>query len=100
LELADLAEVWETHGKTVLTRLAVDDPGRLAAIAYGLLPKDIFVQVQQTGPGGVSADAWALMRPILDLIPQIFPAGSDPAEVLKEVQHSLRSSFAKQIEGK
>ncbi len=84
----------------MLTKLAVSDPGRLATIAYGLLPKDIFVQVQQTGPGSVSADSWALMRPILDFLPQIFPPGSDPAEVLKEVEHSLRSSFAKPIEGK
>jgi hypothetical protein len=28
--LADLAEVWEEHGKDVLTRLAIDEPGKLA----------------------------------------------------------------------
>jgi len=35
------ATVWETHGELVLERLALTDPGKLATIAYGLLPKDI-----------------------------------------------------------
>jgi len=38
--LADLATVWETHGESVLQRLALTDPGKLATIAYGLLPRD------------------------------------------------------------
>jgi hypothetical protein len=29
--------VWETHGASVLERLAITDPGKLAQIAYGLL---------------------------------------------------------------
>jgi hypothetical protein len=35
--LADLAEVWEASGKAVLEKLATDDPGKLAQIAYGCL---------------------------------------------------------------
>jgi len=31
--LADLATVWETHGASVLERLAMTDPGKLAQIA-------------------------------------------------------------------
>jgi hypothetical protein len=30
----------------VLERLAKDDPAKLAQIAYGLLPRDIFVKVE------------------------------------------------------
>jgi hypothetical protein len=41
--LADLAKVWETHGESVLQRLALTDPGKLATIAYGLLPRDVFI---------------------------------------------------------
>jgi hypothetical protein len=37
--LADLATVWETHSASVLERLAITDPGKLAQIAYGLLPR-------------------------------------------------------------
>jgi hypothetical protein len=44
--LADLADVWERHGASVLERLAVTEPAKLATIAYGLLPRDVFVQVQ------------------------------------------------------
>jgi hypothetical protein len=31
----------------VLQRLAVTDPGELALIAYGLLPRDVFISVEQ-----------------------------------------------------
>ena len=55
--LADLAEVWETSGKTVLQRLAVDDPGKLATIAYGLLPRDVFISVEQKAPGNLEPEA-------------------------------------------
>ena len=43
--LADLAKVWETHGEPVLKRLAISEPGKLATIAYGLLPRDVFISV-------------------------------------------------------
>ena len=33
--LADLESVWAQHGKAVLQRLAVDDPAKLATIAFG-----------------------------------------------------------------
>ena len=45
--LADLAVVWETEGESVLRRLAIEDPGKLAQIAYGLLPRDVFISVEQ-----------------------------------------------------
>lgn len=45
--LADLASVWEQHGESVLQRLAVTEPAKLAQIAYGLLPRDVFISVEQ-----------------------------------------------------
>jgi hypothetical protein len=48
--LADLAEVWEAQGESVLRRLAIEDPGKLAQIAYGLLPRDVFISVEQRTP--------------------------------------------------
>lgn len=94
--LADLAEVWEEHGKVVLTKLAVSDPGKLATIAYGLLPRDVFVQVQTSGPGNIDANAWGKMRKVLDLIERVCPADTDPAAVFEEIEHALRSAFAKE----
>jgi hypothetical protein len=61
--LQDLAAIWEEHGKTVLERLAKDDPGKLATIAYGLLPKDVFARVEdQRTPGNLEPEAWAALR--------------------------------------
>jgi hypothetical protein len=62
--LADLAVVWEEHGKTVLERLAKDDPAKLATIAYGLLPRDVFVRVEdQRTPGNLES-----IRELLDIL--------------------------------
>jgi hypothetical protein len=66
--LADLAEVWEASGKTVLERLAITDPGKLAQIAYGLLPRDVFISVEQRTPGNLDPDEWAILRRVIDLI--------------------------------
>jgi hypothetical protein len=35
------------HGVSALQRLAVTDPGKLAQIAHGLLPRDVFISVGQ-----------------------------------------------------
>jgi hypothetical protein len=62
--LADLAVVWEEHGARagVLQRLAVTDPGKLAQIPYGLLPRDVFISVEQRTPGNLDPDEWAILR--------------------------------------
>ena len=49
--LADLVTVWETRGQAVLESLVTEDPGKLAQIAYGLLPRDVFISVEQRPPG-------------------------------------------------
>jgi hypothetical protein len=62
--LEDLREVWAEKGKAILYRLAIDDPARLATIAYGLLPKDIFVRVEdQRAPGNLES-----IRELLDIL--------------------------------
>jgi hypothetical protein len=83
--LSDLREVWEEHGKTVLTKLAVADPAKLAQIAYGLLPRDIF------------AEQMALLRGILDVIDAAGVVGS-PEEILAGIEQDLRARHARQIE--
>jgi hypothetical protein len=47
--LTDLARVRETHRVSVLERLAISDPGKLAQIAYGLLPRDVFISAADAG---------------------------------------------------
>jgi hypothetical protein len=83
--LQDLAVVWEEHGKSILERLAMDDPGKLATIAYGLLPKDVFVRVEdQREPGNLES-----IRELLDILEAAGVA--DPED--------LRARLAKPIGG-
>jgi hypothetical protein len=93
--LSDIADVWEEQGKTVLERLAKDDPAALAKIAYGLLPREMLLSVQQSGPG-VDADQWALMRRVLDAIERS-GVEAEPGEIFEEIEHTLRARFAKPI---
>src|SRR5262245_40163849 len=83
--LSDLAEVWDAHGKRVLESLAISDPGKLATIAYGLLPKDVFVRVEdQRAPGGLDPDAYASLRRLLDLIESCGAVG-EPQRVFEMI---------------
>lgn len=98
--IADISEVWETHGKSVLLKLARDDPAKLASIAYGLLPKDIFIAVQQTAPGSLDPDEWRLMVDLVRLIKASAPDGSQalPSEIVPVIEHAIRGHLAKPIE--
>src|SRR6516165_2554716 len=96
--LADLHEVWEEHGKTVLERLAKDDPAKLAQIAYGLLPRDVFVRVEdQRTPGNLDPDAYAALRRLLDLI-EACKVDGDPQAVFEKIEAALRADAATVIE--
>ena len=98
--LADLAVVWEEHGKTVLERLAKDDPAKLATIAYGLLPRDVFVRVEdQRTPGNLEPEAWAALRRVLDII-QAANIEGDPQAIFERIESALRADTATLIEGK
>ena len=91
--LADLAVVWEEQGKSVLERLAISEPGKLASIAYGLLPRDIFISVEQRTPAGMNADDWQRMLGLAQTMREVAPDAS-----LEDIEHALRSAFAKPIE--
>jgi hypothetical protein len=73
--LTDLATVWEQHGQSVLERLAMTEPGKLAAIAYGLLPRDVFVQVQQQ-PQTIDPEQWEGLVRLAGVMKQIAPDAS------------------------
>jgi hypothetical protein len=96
--LQDLAVVWEEHGAGVLQRLAVTDPGKLAQIAYGLLPRDVFISVEQRTPGNLDPDEWAILRRVIDLI-QVNAKGAELGPVPETIENALRADHAKMIEG-
>jgi hypothetical protein len=63
--LADLAVVWEEHGRTFWRNW----PWTLATIANGLLPRDMFSSVEQKTQGNLEPEAWVALRRV---------AGPDP----------------------
>ena len=96
--LADLATVWEAHGESVLARLAITEPGKLAQIAYGLLPRDVFISVEQRAPGNLEPDEWATLRRVLDIIQASAPEGAEPSRVFETIEQALRAEYAKPID--
>ena len=92
------AEVRAEHGKDVLLKLAVS-PGKLATIAYGLLPKDVFISVEQKTPGNLEPEAWSALRRVLDLI-QAAGGDGDPRNVFEMIEQDLRARLAVPIEAK
>src|SRR4051812_5360686 len=93
--LADLASVWETHGESVLSRLAISEPGKLAQIAYGLLPRDVFISVQQQTPGNLPADEWALLVDLVQLIKASAPDGATalPSDIVPAIEETVSRSL-------
>jgi hypothetical protein len=78
--LSDLAEVWAEKGKQVLVRLADDDPGKFATIAYGVLPKDVLLRVEDADPS-----------PFADLTPE------QKRQIAQRIYAELASENAKVI---
>ena len=98
--LQDLSKVWNEHGEEVLRRLAKDDPSKLATIAYGLLPRDIFIKVENTDPlSQLDDEALADLQSLLATIRQAKAAG-DVGEMFGRIEHFLRSETAPMIDGK
>jgi hypothetical protein len=89
--LIDIHDVWEVCGRDILFRLARDEPGKLASIAYGLLPKDVFIQVQQQ-PTAIDPEQWELLVGIARTMKEVAPDASLP-----EIESALRSAFAKPV---
>ena len=94
--IADIADVWAACGKEILMRLASEEPAKLATIAYGLVPKDIFLNVAQSAPGGLEPDEWAQLRRILDIV-QATAGDASPGHVFETIEQALRAEFAKPV---
>ena len=73
------------------------DPGKLAQIAYGLLPRDFFISVEQQTPGNLDPDEWAILWRVIDLI-KVNANGAELGPVLETIENVLRADQAKMIE--
>lgn len=89
--LQDLSKVWDEHGASVLQGLAVTDPGKLATIAYGLLPRDIFIKVENP-LSQLDDEALADLQSLLATIRQAKVAGG--SEIFGPIEQFLRSDTA------
>ena len=98
--LADLAVVWEKHGESVLERLAVTEPAKLATIAYGLLPRDVFISVAPPTPGNLAPEEWAVMVDLVRLISRAAPTDAQalPSDLAPALEDAVRAHFAKPVE--
>jgi hypothetical protein len=96
--IADIAEVWQECGPAVLRRLAAEEPAKLAQLAYGLVPKDVFLSVAQTAPGGLDPADWATLQELLRVIEQAKLGDVAPSEIFEGIGLYLRSNLAKTIE--
>ena len=79
--------------------MAVDDPAKLATIAFGILPKDVLISVEQKTPGNLEPEAWAALRRVLDII-QAAKVEGDPQAIFEKIETALRADTATLIEGK
>jgi hypothetical protein len=61
-----------------------------------LLPKDVFISVEQRTPGNLEPEAWAALRRVLDLI-QASGVDGDPRDVFEMIEEDLRARYAKAV---
>jgi len=88
----DLAEVGPTRAGPQCSTLAEKQPAVFFATCARLLPNDVRVTVEQSLPGNLSAQDWALMREIVEAVKIALPDASSkpPGEVLEFVRQAHR----------
>ena len=100
--LNELAEKFEQNGAAAMDVVAKRMPEKFLALAFGILPRDVLIEVvEQRRPGGLDAAEWELMLRVLDLIKANVPADANasPSEVFGVIEEALRARYAKPIEG-
>jgi hypothetical protein len=94
--LMDLAVVWEEHGRTVLERLARDEPAKLAQIAYGLLPRDVFVRVEDS-TSGIAGEDRRMLLDLLNVVKDASAEAGSPELVFQWIAEDLRARLAGKV---
>jgi hypothetical protein len=91
--IADLADVWERRGAEVFERLANDDPATLAKLGVSVLPKELFLSVQQRLPANLTTDEWNRLVWLLSL-PEKLGAKGTPDEIAARIERAVHAEFA------
>jgi hypothetical protein len=89
--LSDLAEVWSEEGRETMVKTARTSPATFFAVYARLIGPDVKLTIEQSLPGSLSAQDWAIMREIVDAVKNAVPdAANRPAgEVLEYVRAKL-----------
>jgi hypothetical protein len=98
--LNELAEKFEQHGAAAMDVVAKRMPEKFLALAFGILPRDVLIEVvEQRRPGGLDAAEWQLMLRVLDLVKANVPADANasPSEVFGVIEEALRARYAKPV---
>ena len=89
--LRDLAEVWSEEGRETMVKTARTNPATFFAVCARLIGPEVKLTIEQSLPGNLSAQDWAIMREIVDAVKNAVPdAANRPAgEVLEYVRAKL-----------
>jgi hypothetical protein len=93
----DLAEVWSDEGREAILKTAKTNPVTFFAVCARLIGPEVKLTIEQSLPGNLSAQDWAIMREIVDAVKTAVPdAANRPAgAVLEHVLSALKASDAK-----
>jgi hypothetical protein len=90
--LRDLAEVWSEEGRETMVKAARANPATFFAVCARLIGPEVKLTIEQSLPGNLSAEDWAMMREIVEAVKQAIPDASSqpPGAVLQHVLAKLR----------
>ena len=90
--LRDLAEVWSEEGRETMVKAARANPATFFAVCARLIGPEVKLTIEQSLPGNLSAEDWAMMREIVDAVKQAIPdaASQPPGAVLLYVKDRLQ----------
>ncbi len=96
----DLAEVWSDEGREAMLKTAKINPVTFFAVCARLIGPEVKLTIEQSLPGNLSAQDWAIMREIVDAVKTAIPdAANRPAgEVLEFVRGKLLGNSVGEIE--
>jgi hypothetical protein len=92
-----LQKKWQAEGDDIIDRVARDNPEKILEVMARVLPKELAISVEQRTPGNLSADAYASLRRLLDLI-EACKVDGDPQAVFERIEAALRADSAMLIE--
>jgi hypothetical protein len=97
--LKDIGSLWDRRGPEILERLADEEPAKIAAIAYGILPKEAFVKVENIvdprlkALQQMDAEALAALGGLIDAIKAANVDG-EPGAIFQAISENLPSWLA------